>query len=271
MSFLGAPPALLFGALLLCLMCSALGFWRTVYFVSLGYAISIAGQAVAAAVVYRTTLAGWPLAQLVALALYGLRLGSFVIVRDESDSYRQELRQTRKQAPPMGAWTGVAVWVGVSVMYVLMFLPAQLVLAAQSRGLALWSAPAGVALMVLGLALEAAADWQKSAFKRRYPEKICTSGLFRLVRCPNYLGEMLFWLGSWAAGTAAYGSTLDWVLATLGLLCIEGVMLGATLRLERKRNTRYGADPAYQVYVHSVPVLFPLVPLYSLARSPAPR
>jgi hypothetical protein len=39
------------------------------------------------------------------------------------------------------------IWVGVSVLYVLMFLPALLTMSAQARGLALASLPVGVALI----------------------------------------------------------------------------------------------------------------------------
>ena len=43
-------------------------------------------------------------------------------------------------------------------------------------------------------------------------------------------------------------------------------MIGSTKRLERKQDERYGSDPEYQRYVQTVPVLIPLVPLYSLKR-----
>jgi hypothetical protein len=41
-------------------------------------------------------------------------------------------------------------------------------------------------------------------------------------------------------------------------------MLGSSRRLELKQNERYGADNAYQAYARTTPILFPLVPLYSL-------
>jgi hypothetical protein len=42
---------------------SALGFKRVVYFVSLGYAASIAAQAIVLPLFYRDTRRGWALAQ----------------------------------------------------------------------------------------------------------------------------------------------------------------------------------------------------------------
>jgi hypothetical protein len=46
-------------SLALCLMISAPGFKRVAYFVSLGYAASIAAQAIAIPLLYRNTLDGW--------------------------------------------------------------------------------------------------------------------------------------------------------------------------------------------------------------------
>ncbi len=41
-------------------------------------------------------------------------------------------------------------------------------------------------------------------------------------------------------------------------------MLGSARRLEIKQAERYASDPAYLDYVRRVPILFPLLPLYSL-------
>jgi hypothetical protein len=42
------------------------------------------------------------------------------------------------------------------------------------------------------------------------------------------------------------------------------IMVGSARRLEIKQGERYGDDPAYQRYVATVPVLFPLLPVYSV-------
>lgn len=43
------------------------------------------------------------------------------------------------------------------------------------------------------------------------------------------------------------------------------VLLGAR-RPELRRNKNYGDDPEYQAYVKRVPILLPLIPLYSVAK-----
>jgi steroid 5-alpha reductase family enzyme len=159
-----------------------------------------------------------------------------------------------------------AIWLGVSVLFVLLVLPALLTLSAQAQGAALSSLPWGVAVMLAGLVLESWADRQKYRFKAQHPSRYCDVGLYRWSRCANYFGEMLFWFGVWLSGVSAYGGTLAWFLATAGLLYIEVLMIAAAHGLELKQDERYGADPRYRDYVRTVPVLFPWVPIYSLHR-----
>jgi hypothetical protein len=78
---LGLPWQFLVLGLALCLIFSALGFRRVEYFVSLGYAASIAAQAVAFPFLYRDTIRGLALLQAGLLLAYGLRLGIFLALR----------------------------------------------------------------------------------------------------------------------------------------------------------------------------------------------
>ena len=253
--------ALAFG---ICLVCSTMGFIRIVYFVGLGYAASIAAQAVCAAALYSATLAGWPIIQVSLLLAYGIRLGSYLTLRNLDRGYRaREVSQETKRGRT-GAVAKIGIWIGVAALYVLLALPAFLTLSAQAGGVPLGSLPTGITLMALGLGLESVADWQKFRFKAAYPARFCNTGLYRIVRCPNYLGEMLFWLGLWFSATSAYQGWLEWGLCSLGLACILGILIGATRRLEGEQADHYAADLSYATYHNTVPVLFPLLPLYSL-------
>ena len=158
------------------------------------------------------------------------------------------------------------IWVSVSALYVTMAAPAALNLDAHADGIALASVWPGVVLMALGLGIEALADQQKSAFKAQAPQAFMRTGLFALVRSPNYLGEMVFWLGTFVSALNAYRSLAAWLIAATGLVCIELIMLGSARRLEMKQAERYGSDPAHQDYARRVPILIPLLPLYSLSK-----
>jgi steroid 5-alpha reductase family enzyme len=261
---IGLPWQYLVLGLALCLMLSALGFKRVVYFVSLGYAASIVAQAIVFPLLYRDSLTGFVLIQSGLLLAYGLRLGTFLTLREQTPSFQNEQAEYADRSAKASGLLKTGIWVSVSVLYALMFLPAMLTMSAQARGLALPSVPVGVALMVVGLGLEASADWQKSRFKKQNPSRFCDVGLYRVVRFPNYFGEMLFWLGVWISAISAYRSLACWVLGSAGFLCIELVMLGSSRRLELKQSQRYGSNAAYRAYVRKVPILFPMLPIYSL-------
>lgn len=243
---------------------SALGFKRAEYFVSLGYAASIASQAIVMPLLYRHTLRSWVLFQSALLLAYGLRLGTFLALRERSTSFRKEQAENAARSAKVHGPIKVVIWVSVSLLYVLMFLPALLTMSAPVTGAALPSAPVGIALMVVGLGIEACADWQKSRFKKKSSSHFCDVGLYRIVRFPNYFGEMVFWFGVWISAISAYQSLLAWVLGSLGFVSIELIMLGSSRRLELKQADRYSADATYQAYAKKTPVLFPLLPLYSL-------
>ena len=110
------------------------------------------------------------------------------------------------------------------------------------------------------------ADATKSRFKRQHPRRFCDVGLFRLVRCPNYLGEVITWTGAFVSGITIYSGPLQWVVSLAGYVCIVYIMFGGARRLEIRQNKNYGADPEYQAYVKSVPILIPFIPLYSVEK-----
>ena len=261
---LGLPWQFLALGLALCLISSALGFKRVEYFVSLGYAASIAAQAIAFSFLYRDTIRGLALLQAGLLLAYGLRLGIFLAHRDRVPTFQKQRAGNTDSGSKVGGTIKVAIWVGVSFFYVLLFLPALLTMSAQAGGMSLASAPAGILLMLAGLGLEACADWQKSEFKKRNPSRFCDVGLYSVVRFPNYFGEMVFWLGLWVSAMSTFRTLSAWVLGSLGFLLIVLVMVGASRRLELKQNKSYGSDPAFESYSRRVPILFPLLPIFSL-------
>ena len=103
------------------------------------------------------------------------------------------------------------------------------------------------------------------AAKKKNPRRFCDKGLFRLVRCPNYLGELIFWTGVLLSGVNILQGW-QWALALLGYLGIVYVMFSGARRLEIRQNKNYGNDPAYQNYVKKTPIMIPFVPLDSVEK-----
>ena len=68
----------------------------------------------------------------------------------------------------------------------------------------------GLATQWAGVLLEAAADHQKYKFKatERGKTRWCDEGLYTRCRHPNYLGELLFWIGTYVRRRASAMLTL---------------------------------------------------------------
>ena len=151
-------------------------------------------------------------------------------------------------------WRKILIWVGVSLLYVAMFAPALFTLAETDGlpgGAGLGVQIFGLLVMAGGLGLETLADKQKSDFKAVSPSRFCDAGAYRYVRCPNYLGEILFWVGTWLVGIPVYHTWLHWAISLVGVVCVVLIMLGSTKRLEEKQDERYGGKSRLpDVYSH---------------------
>ncbi len=99
-----------------------------------------------------------------------------------------------------------------------------------------------------------------------FPNRFCDTGLYKIVRCPNYLGEILFWTAVLISGFGALQGVVQWFIAILGYILLVYVMFSGAKRLEGRQNKNYGTDPEYQAYVENPPILLPLIPLYSLQK-----
>jgi steroid 5-alpha reductase family enzyme len=124
----------------------------------------------------------------------------------------------------------------------------------------------GLVLMVTGVLLEATADAQKNAAKKINPKRFVDTGVYRLVRCPNYLGERIIWTGSFVVCFGASCSWWQWLVAAVGYLGIVYVMFSGARRLELRQQETYGNNPQFRAYIKQRPLLIPLLPIYSLAK-----
>ena len=201
------------------------------------------------------------------LAFWGLRLGLYLLRREMQPSYQKEKKNNDERSSGIDGWGKVGIWATVSALYVSMFSPSLFTLVqprSEMSWLTMLTQVFGLALMAASLLLEAVADKQKSDFKAQHPTQFCNVGLYRWVRCPNYLGEILIWVGNFIVGVTFYASIWQWAVSFIGLACITLIMMGSTKRLEQAQTKRYGGQKRYQEYIRTVPVLFPFVPVYSL-------
>lgn len=258
--------------LLVALVVSSVGFYKYVYFISLGYGFSVAAMSIAMCIMgfrlFHVFGIGIGL-MCVFFLIYGCRLGGYLLVRElKSSSYRDTMKKEIKDGSSMKLVAKVSIWVSCSLLYVLQVSPLLFrLMAGKGKNEKIDAVMvAGVCIMALDILVESIADLQKSKSKKKNPSRFCDSGLYKLVRCPNYLGEVIFWTGVFVSGIPIYASVWQWVAAFLGYVCIVYIMFGGARRLELRQNRNYGEDPEYQEYIKKTPILIPLVPLYSVAK-----
>ena len=248
---------------LVALLISLVGFRKYIWFTSIGYGFSIAAMGITMALFFRRYMSGIMLFICLLLFIYGCRLGGYLLIRElKVTSYAAAMKNEKAMSVSF-LWRIVS-WIGCSLLYTLEVSP--ILFRLSNGGTYDLSTCIGAVIMVIGLLLESTADMQKAAAKKKNPEKYVNTGLYRIVRCPNYLGEIVFWTGVYVSGVTAFRGPIQWILATLGYLCIGIVMFAAALRQEMRQDRKYGNDSRYRRYTRTGPILLPFVPLFSLAK-----
>lgn len=249
--------------LVVCLAASAVGFKKYVYFLSLGYGFSIAAGAVTIAALRFSQLNAVTVIQLLLFVAYGLRLSGFLLVREvKSAGYRKTLGEATKTEKPIPMFVMVSIWICVAILYTAQVSPVLYRLTNGSQDLL--CPVIGILIQVCGLYLESLADKQKSEQKAKNPNMVATEGLYRMVRCPNYFGEIVFWTGVFAGSLTALQGAGQWIMAVVAWVCIVYIMFNGAQRLEKRQMGRYGKDPAYKAYADSTPIIIPFLPVYHL-------
>ena len=244
---------------------SSIGFKNYVWFISLGYGFSIAGEGLLMLLLYRDTLSLGTLLCCLLFILYGCRLGGYLAIREfKSTSYKKNMTGEIKDGKTIPFGVKIAIWITCAALYVLQVVPV-LYRLHNGSGSNICTY-IGASIMLFGVIFESAADLQKNAAKKVNPRRFVDTGLYRIVRCPNYLGEMIFWTGVLISGLGALSGIGQWIMALIGYAGIIFVMFSGARRLEIRQNKNYGNDPEYQQYIKTVPIMVPFIPLYSVEK-----
>ena len=251
-----------FGLSLLVCLC---GFKKYVYFMSIGYGFSVAVIGAAMAVLGLTGAYG-PLnlahyIQFVLFIVYGFRLSGFLLIREiKNASYRKTLAEATGDEIPV--FVKFFMWITMGVLYT-----------AQTSGVAFrlfneagssavqW---VGIAISAFGIGLETVADQQKSKQKAERPDMVAMKQLYKIVRCPNYFGEILFWTGVTVSALDCLVGLGQWITVIIAYILIVFIMFNGAQRLEKRQMARYGNNPEYKAYADKTPIIIPLLPIYHL-------
>lgn len=240
-----------------------IGFYKFLYFISIGYGASIAALGIGLIILFHDTLTITSLPMCLLLFAYGFRLSSYLYKREKIASYK-EYADKEIGAIEAGFFKKVAVWLLVSVLYVTMVSPVFFMM--NNIGDDTVITFIGFFVALGGFFLEFFADRQKQAAKEKEPKKFVQTKLYKICRCPNYLGEVIFWTGVFIFGLGDLYEAYEYITAIFGYLSIVWIMFGGARRLEMRQNKTYQDDAEYKKYSQNTPIIIPLIPLYSLER-----
>lgn len=189
--------------------------------------------------------------------IWAARLGFFLFMRIKKDG--KDSRFDERKNDPLRfliTWTVQALWV------VLTAAAALAIITSTEREPLGWAAYIGIAVWIIGFAIEAIADAQKSAFKKNPANKgkFIDVGLWKWSRHPNYFGEITLWTGM-AILALPILSGWQWavlispVFVFLLLTKVSGINLQ-----DKQALKRWGDDTDYQRYRKNTPALFPRPP-----------
>ena len=186
------------------------------------------------------------------IGFWAVRLGSFLFLRIHKAGEDKRFRLIKRSPTQFFmTWTLQGMWVSLCSACALTAM-------ASDQGLIInnWFY-IGSFLFLFGLAIEIIADYQKTIFRKdeKNKDNFIKTGLWALSRHPNYLGEIILWLG---ISVISFSSLSDWQYITLIspiftyllLVHISGVRI-----LESNGKKKWGHLKNYNEYIDKTPML----------------
>ncbi len=185
--------------------------------------------------------------------IWAIRLGSFLLGRILNIKKDNRFDSMRSSWIKFGSF-----WLLQAVSVCIIILPVIIGLDQNNKGneFSIFQA-IGIGIWSIGFIIEAMADYQKAKFKKQNPGQLMISGLYKWVRYPNYLGEILVWTGICIYSANIYTGWM-WisVLSPIWIFILLRYISGIPL-VEESRKEKYGDDSRYQKYISKTRMLLP--------------
>lgn len=191
---------------------------------------------------------------LVLVLLWSVRLGGFLFMRIQKIG-----KDVRFDGMREHFWLFLRFWLLQGLTVFVVMLGPILALSQKDTTFHLVTL-LGIIIFGAGLIIEAVADMQKFRFGSNPKNKGAwiDTGIWRTSRHPNYLGEMMVWIGMYfvvvtsLSGYGAYVALLSPAYIVGLLLFVSGVPL-----LEKSADKKWGTDASYISYKQRVPTVLP--------------
>jgi steroid 5-alpha reductase family enzyme len=186
--------------------------------------------------------------------IWALRLGGFLflrILKEGKDGRFDELKPNFLSF--LIVWTLQGLWVNLTLATALVIICSPYKIPLD------FFAIVGIAVWLLGFVIEVVSDSQKSKW-RANPEnkgKFINTGLWSISRHPNYLGEIIIWIGIAIIAVPIlqgwqYFALISPLFVILLLTRISGIPL-----LEKRADEKWGGTNDYENYKKNTALLIP--------------
>jgi len=187
-----------------------------------------------------------------AIIIWSVRLGTFLFLRIKKAGEDKRFREYKKSwSKFLVAWTTSGMWVTICSACAMTAIASENIIELNTIFFI------GLFMFVFGFSIEIIADYQKTKFRSvaSNKDKYISSGLWSKSRHPNYVGEIILWLGisvmSFSNLEGLQYITLISPFFTYWLLVyISGVSI-----LEKSGQEKWGHLKDYQDYIKKTPKL----------------
>ena len=214
----------------------------------------------------------------VLMAVYGVRLATFLLRRQASLSYAPKMATVQEKSGKMHLLARGGIVFFVAALQSLYTIPLRIAatLPEEAEGRLLgpmslvnpptWLPLFSALVAATGLVLQTVADEQKMRYKEHAPKEPVMGGAFSLCRFPAYTGEIMFHCGvfglciPWSSGGASGESAAvaaQVLLAAIPTGFMSWVMVGAAKRLDTDQGERYSKHEPYLKWRSSTSALWP--------------
>jgi steroid 5-alpha reductase family enzyme len=190
------------------------------------------------------------------ISLWAIRLALFLVIRIRKIKKDARFDQMRDSFVKFGTFwllQAISVWIILLPSFYYFFSDLKIESSLIFVGIIIWG---------VGLIVESKADQQKFSFNNNANNKgkWIESGIWQYSRHPNYLGEMLVWIGIYifTLSVMDYKSAIIFAIGPVWIITLLLFVSGIP-KLEKSADAKWGSQKDYQNYKKRVPKLIPFI------------
>ena len=184
------------------------------------------------------------------IIIWSLRLGTFLFLRIKKSGKDRRFNQIKKSFSWFFMTFSVSgMWVTICSICALTGVANGIIFSCITT--------IGIVIFLIGFTIEIIADSQKTKFRAKdgNKDKFISSGLWKYSRHPNYLGEIILWLGISLISFSSlegyqYVTLISPIFTYLLLVNVSGINL-----LEKSGDKKWGNLESYKKYKEKTPRL----------------